>query len=385
MIIGFLESIDRFQVRGWAYDTEDQFEYLSVEVAAAGKGLGCAVANLYRKDLDAAGYGNGCHAFILNLEKAISEEQLSDVRAYVLKGNEEKIPLKALSLPARQDKKPTEKISFEGTTSDSAKFPVFVLGAARSGTSVVAQALLQLERFEGEEEGHALDCLAHLLSSLEAFYATKGDELNRNTMVAGISRDYFSDALDNVFCGLANRYYKNDFWVEKTPNSQSVLLAPRYRIIWPNARFIFMKRRGIENIRSRQAKFPSIQFADHCHDWVSVMSAWRAVRDRLGGCAVEIDQLYLAQQPKAAGEFIGRFLGLEEIESDKLSQYFMSERPERTSLSISSVANPNEIAWDANTWNIFNAICSSTMKLFNYGFGSTYFEHSAPEDMARII
>lgn len=385
MITGFVESIDRFQVRGWAFDTEEPSDYLSVEIEGAGERLGYTVADLYRHDLEAAGHGNGCHAFVLNLDRALSEAEFPGVRAYVVKASGEKILLRLLSLPVTPRKADPQKISYEGKTSDATKFPVFVLGAARSGTSAVAQALLRLERFEGEEEGHALDCLAYLSSGLETFYAMKGGEVNRSTMLAGISPSYFSDAIAQIFCDLVDRYYRKDFWIEKTPNATSVSLAPRFRELWPNARFIFLKRRAIENIRSREAKFPDVGFVTHCQDWVAVMSAWRIVRNRLAACAIEVDQLYLAREPKAAGGFIGRFLGLDELESDRLGQYFMSERPERTRLDFSATSTGTEVGWDEDRWSIFTEVCSTTMELFNYSFGSDYFKDGSLENMARVL
>jgi hypothetical protein len=385
MIKGFLEAVSGSQVTGWAYDPDNQFESLSVVLEGNGESLGSTTADQYRHDLAAAGYGNGCHAFALSLEKQLAEENLASVRAYVLRRNGERILLQSLSAPSIKDTKGRQQISFDGQPSDSTKFPLFVLGAARSGTSAMAQALLQLERFDGKQEGHALDLLAYFSASLEQFYANKAGELNRDTMLAGISPDYFSDALDRMFCDLAAKYYSKDFWIEKTPNANSVSLAPRFRKLWPNARFIFMKRRAIENVKSRETKFSDLEFSDHCLDWVRVMSAWGVVREQLKGCAVEVDQLFLAQQPDAAGEFIAQFLGLDASESERLGAFFRTERPERTGFGPSPILTRDDLGWDDQKWQTFIEICADTMDYFNYGLGSDYFKNDSADGMSRVI
>ncbi|MGO9593466.1 MAG: sulfotransferase [Steroidobacteraceae bacterium] len=384
MIKGFIESVDQFQVRGWAYEAESPDAFLEIEIFCNGSRLGITTANLYRDDLERAGVGRGNHAFILNLERPLSETDLSRISAIAVGPVGARSELSPVSRPAAEPETDRPTLAFAGSTSDDRKFPVFILGAARSGTSAVTQALLRLPRFEGEEEGHALDLLAHFSVCLEKFYRRKADELGRRTMVARVPRQYFDDAIDHLFRDLAADCYRQEYWVEKTPNSDAVYLAPRFRKIWPRARFIFMKRRGIENVKSRQTKFPGVDFALHCKDWASAMTAWRLVREQLRGCAIEVDLLHLAQQPRAAGAQLGRFLGLDESEIDSVGQFFSSERPQRTGASLSCVVDPAEIDWDAAMWNTFKENCAESMHAFKYGFGSDYFQDGASDEMVKF-
>jgi hypothetical protein len=385
MIEGFIESIDHFQVRGWAYETDLPDAFLEVQIFCNGSKLGTTIANLYRDDLERAGVGRGNHAFILNVERSLSEASFSQIKAIAGGPAGQKSELSAVLRPAVEPATGVVTLEFAGSTFDDRKFPVFVLGAARSGTSAVTQALLRLPRFAGEEEGHALDLLAHFAVCLENFYIRKADELGRHTMVARVPRQYFDDAIDHIFRNLAQDCYPKEYWVEKTPNSDAVYLAPRFRKIWPRAKFIFMKRRGIENVKSRQTKFPGIDFSSHCMDWASVMTAWRLVREQLHGCAMEIDQLYLAQQPRAAGARVGHFLGLDESEIDRLGQFFGSERPQRTGADISSIVEPTAIDWDITMWSTFKEICTESMHAFNYGFESDYYQGRVSDEMVKLI
>jgi len=382
---GFLEFADEFQVRGWAYDPHAEDAVLRIEVSLNGQHLGGTIANLHRDDLEKAGIGRGNHAFILNLPHRLPEADLPHISASVIAPDGRQLELPRIYAHTSEPDICLPQLAFHETSYRTDVTPIFVLGAARSGTTVVTQALRRLSRFEGSEEGHLLDLLAHLSVSLNQFYNQKFDELTRNTMVARVPKVYFDDALDEMFGHVAEKLYNKPFWVEKTPISNSVFLAPRYRKIWPNAKFIFMKRRGIENVRSRKRKFPKVDFTTHCSEWASTMQAWRDVRARLSGCAIEIDQQYVAEQPQAAGAYIGAFLGLERMETERISEFFASERPQRTRDNLLSPGTTGEAAWDQSEWAIFNEICGETMLDYHYGSREQYYDLADISQMVRTI
>ena len=62
-ITGNLEEVTHEWVRGWAMDTERPHEAVTLRVLVDGMPAARAVANIYRGDLDAAGLGDGRHAF----------------------------------------------------------------------------------------------------------------------------------------------------------------------------------------------------------------------------------------------------------------------------------------------------------------------------------
>jgi sulfotransferase family protein len=126
---------------------------------------------------------------------------------------------------------------------------VFILGAARSGTSAIAHALLAAADYEGNEEGHLFDMLAPLELAGRRFNASKADErlAGRNTTVARVPRVFIDEALNSIVVTAARLLFPTGRWLDKTPSTNMVFLAPRFRRIWPNARFVFMKRRAVEN------------------------------------------------------------------------------------------------------------------------------------------
>ena len=183
--VGYLEAVDPFQVRGWAYDPEAPSRELTVEILLHGRVVGVAHANIYRKDLEHAGIGAGNHAFIYNIDQKLAASDLSQVAARVPGTDASFETLHRVSITKASEIPPAVPLCFDGVLSDNDQHPVFVLGAARSGTSAMAQGLLKLDRFRGHQEGHLLDLLAHLSVALSKFYAEKADERTpgRNTMV----------------------------------------------------------------------------------------------------------------------------------------------------------------------------------------------------------
>ena len=328
------EAVEPFQVRGWVCDPAGPDKPLTVEILLRGEAVGTTIADLYRVDLEKDGIGSGDHAFVFNFPKKLSDDDLNNVSAHIVQQDGVYEPLPALPEATRappQLEFSRASLEFQGSKSDDQRDPIFILGAARSGTTAVAQALLKL--FPGHMEGHLIDLLAHLAVSTNRFYAQKFDERasDKDTMISGVSKDYVQDALDAVFMGMMRDMFPPGRWVEKTPNSDMIYLAPRFKKIWPKSRFIFMKRRFFENLQSRLRKFPSYSFERNCGEWSQAMAAWLQVRPQLGGGAIEIDQDYLSAKPEGVASALRSFLGLTEVEARRFGQVLGNNRPERTS------------------------------------------------------
>lgn len=60
---GYVDSVTSREIAGWVFDDSCPNDSMSVEIVANGKILATLTANQYRKDLEAAGKGNGKHAF----------------------------------------------------------------------------------------------------------------------------------------------------------------------------------------------------------------------------------------------------------------------------------------------------------------------------------
>ena len=138
---------------------------------------------------------------------------------------------------------------------DEGQFPVFVLGPARSGTSAMALGLLDSGRYSGYGEGHLLPLAHDLLATADTYYRRYA-EAGADTLLGRVPIAAFQSLIRRSFVQLARDVFPTRFWLDKTPTVAMVHAAPLMKELWPNARFIFMKRRVIENVLSRLRKFP---------------------------------------------------------------------------------------------------------------------------------
>jgi hypothetical protein len=371
---GYVEVVEPFQVRGWAYDPEKILSALTVEVLIGDRTVGSTCANLFRADLEHAGIGSGEHAFIYNFDEKLDPADLDKVSVRVETANGSFQTLERVSGNGTLEIPVRPSVHFDGLTIDSDQRPIFVLGGARSGTSAMIQALLKLEHLKGHEEGHLIDLLAHLSKALNRFYRIKAIETTpgRSTMVSSVSQEYFEKSFNETFIRVIRSLFPDGSWVEKTPNADLILLAPRLRSIWPNSRFIFMKRRFLENLASRTIKFPSLDFSGNCRDWNDAMTAWLSVRPALHGVALEIDQRFLLRSPEEVAEGIGSLLKLRDFETQRLGQALRFDYPERTSPNRSDPIDISELGWTDEQTLEFERVCAKTMIAYGYTTDSSY-------------
>jgi hypothetical protein len=383
-IEGFLDAVERLQIRGWAFDPSHPTEAVRVQLVLDDTPLAEGLAELYRADLEKSGIGNGYHAFVLNLDRELKPDEIERVRVRASSAGGDHITLQQAT-PDHSDVETAplhQPIEFTSSYSDATQQPVFILGAARSGTSAVAQALLKLGCFEGHEEGHMLDLLAHFAVTLRKFYEFNGDELSpeRNTTIARVPPNFYQESLDAVFIDLAHRLFPTSRWIDKTPNSDMVYLAPLFKKIWPHSRFIFMRRRFLENAMSRSRKFPEHEFERAAKEWAAAMGAWMGVRSQLGGIAVEIDQKFLNEEPEVVSKRLAQFLSLTKREETLLSQALRYDHPQRTSPTTKEVCDISQMDWGEVEHDYFDKYCSRIMEEFGYSKDSSYYLSGSAAD-----
>lgn len=397
-IDGCLEVVTSFQARGWAFDRVQPSKHLSVEILCDAQTLGRATASLYRSDLQDLGYANGDHGFVLNFSKRVPERELGTISAYIVEDEARILQLRPPeSGPGTAVDKPTHGIKNiaavvessqvvipkttvaailrnTGSFHDEEQYPIFVLGATRSGTSAMAYGLIASTKYYGYEEGHLFDVLALLSVTVDRFYAARAIEwsTSRNTMIDAVPVELFEAQLDALVASLARQVFPVPYWIDKTPNSNMIRLAPRFLNIWPNARFIFMKRRAIEQILSSERKFGDFEFGHCCRQWADVMETWASVRDFLQPRALEIDQMTLARQPETVAKEVASFLQLSDDETARLIQAFAHDRPQRSSDNIGEVHNYADLHWDTEKRKLFEKVCGPAMDQFGYSKTVSY-------------
>jgi hypothetical protein len=239
----------------------------------------------------------------------------------------------------------------------------------------MAQALLRSAEFEGFNEGHFLWMLSRFLGTIHDFYAENGEDSQRDrfTMLSHVPYTYMTSGVRAVFIAAINEMFAGKRWLDKTPRPEMINAAVLMKELWPNAQFVFMKRRAIENVLSRVKKFPTLSFATLCADWAKSMEAWLVVRDLLGSSCIEVEQLSLARAPDQVSHGVARFLAISDDAFARFRNALSEEFPERSSDLDAPTRSIEETGWSANETGLFRAICGPMMAAYGYGYGREYY------------
>ncbi len=368
-VTGFVEYVGAQHVSGWAYDSSSPAARLEVAVRIGEEFYASGFADIARHDLLLAGIGDGRHGFAIDVSEAnFSAEEVAALEVHVISGVEVVRIARVHAAP-----EPIVDLSSAALmpTSDASQFPLFILGPARSGTSAITLGLLESGSYIGTGEGHLMPLAHALLSVSDQHYRRAGNE--PSTLLARVSSDAFQKLTRRAFVKLAADLFPTPHWLDKTPTVEMVRASLLMRELWPNARFIFMKRRVIENVLSRRRKFPQGTTESHYSDWAAVMSAWLAVRGALGSAALEIDHRQLVLDSREVASSIVAFLELPEAAAAKFSRYICESRPEQTDENFGATYSLEHLGLDEHEARRMSAVCDPVMSAFGYGYGDSYY------------
>ncbi len=370
---GLVEFVDTSYVNGWAYDSESPLVRLEITVRVGDEFCASDFAQIERDDLLLAGIGDGKHGFSIDLRGTnISAEDAAILEVHAISGAEViKLP-RTRATPAGIADLTSDP--FE-PTSDETQLPLFILGPARSGTSAITLALLESASYVGTGEGHLLPLAHALVSVIDQYYQQRA--YDPNTMLGRVPIDAFQKLIRRSFVKLASDLFPTVRWLDKTPTVEMVRASILMKEIWPNARFIFMKRRVIENVLSRLRRFPEDSTERHYSDWAAVMAAWLAVRDTLGDAALEVDHRQLVLDPDAVGTSIASFLQLPDAAAARFLRHVNKSRPEQTDENFGAIYSLDRLGLDKNDARRMMAVCDPVMQALGYSYDESYY---APEN-----
>ena len=162
-VTGFFAVVSPVEVMGWAFDSARPDMHLKVVVEEGGRVVGEAIASRFQRDLVQAGIGSGDHGFVFVVPQSGASLRPPLVEVFAISGAGQRVPLGiAVSKQASDPAAAPQPPQFPSDIVDAEQYPVIVLGAARSGTSAMAQALTSSGVYAGFEEGHFLDLLQPL-------------------------------------------------------------------------------------------------------------------------------------------------------------------------------------------------------------------------------
>lgn len=390
MIDGFVGQVLPEHVIGWAFDRSQPDAHLLVEIYCGDRHFGSTSASLFRPDLAAGGIGSGDHGFLFRFPEALDSEELGTVvvRARSPSGSAGDRELPRFQIAERTSKVRTAPAVSPSTYHDDEQFPVFVLGAPRSGTSAVAQAIMATTPYQGHQEGQVIDLLNPVLTAVRRFYEAKDDEIvmpERITMIKKVPEEYITNGIYALFAEATRRLFPTRRWCDKTPTPEMIRAAPHLMRIWPKAKFIFVKRRALENVMSRMRKFRPFPFEMQCQYWTACMEAWLAIREQFAGRALELDQQFVAREPARAAAAIGGLLGLAATEVEDLGRVLARHRPERTGKDILDICDADTMEWSAQQWATFDLVCGATMTAYGYSRDRDYYRPGAEDRCCLLL
>lgn len=361
---GFVDLVLPTKVTGWAWNPNAPGARQEIRIEIDGVVVARTTANIFRPDLLADGKGDGKYGFAIALDPPVP---VSRDNFRCLAGEPTrplKIGAKAFHAPAEAPPPP------EHDESTKPAFPVFIIGSPRSGTSILSAAL-RAAGYSGYDEGHLLSLIRRVLEIVDAHFDAH-DMKSSGELLSHVDKEKLKLGMALVLKTFQEAVQSGEPWIDKTPGTDMYFAAPYIREFWPKAKFIFAKRRGIENIVSRMKKFPEAPFAHHCEDWVSTMSGWRALRDT-GLDHIEIDQMDIARKPEMVAERLGDFLNLPESAIDAIAREMTHSHPEAASAdSPQKVYSLNSTNWTEDEIATFRAACAAEMDAFGYTEDETY-------------
>lgn len=240
---------------------------------------------------------------------------------------------------------------------------VFLVGAPRSGTSILIFSLKDVFGLSGFGESHVMPVFQRMVHQLRA-YVNGFANISDPVMLKKLNRLGLEQYLFEYVRKFYAENFPDDRLIDKTPTGEAVFGLRLIESIFPDARLIATKRNGVEVVSSHLKKFNS-SFEEACHSWLNAMKGLQHAR---GGCKnlLEVDQYDFLNAPNDACSRIANHLDAPD-RAGPLAEYFASHEVERSSTHDPKrrlrLADTN---WTAAEKETFMKLCGDMMKNFGY-------------------
>ncbi len=238
--------------------------------------------------------------------------------------------------------------------------PVFVLGAPRSGTSMMQWALRQHPHLWGGQESDYLIPLYKALRDVHEF----GSRRERLHWLSGQKVSY-EELLRHVGYGINSLYMSRSGglrWVEQTP--QYTLHLDAMRLLFPDAQFLFMLRDGRAVVQSLRKFVNPVEHAEACKIWQRFVEAGRAFAGGPHGDAFRFVS-YEGAVRETETELRAVFDFIDEPYEAASTEFITSSRPINSSFSDETSSGqklaPRWAGWTAQERRTFHEIAGETL------------------------
>lgn len=272
---------------------------------------------------------------------------------------------------AAPDSSPLLKATIEPITDAS---PVFVLGSVRSGTSIMATALRDGAGIPGFHEGNVTGLYRKILDQVEDHWRRLGPVITKrpeNNLVSNLDPEVIRALNVNQMGALYREHMGAGRWFDKspesTPGAPTIRMVPTLAELFPEARFVFCVRRGIENLRSQLTKFPNIDFGVTCRAWRDVVLEWQQAKEAIPGRFVEVHQHEIAIRPEKVAAALRAGLDLDAEQEAGLVKIFSGRRSEQSQVGQEHRSiGLDETGWPEARMRTFHEICGEAMTILGH-------------------
>jgi hypothetical protein len=249
---------------------------------------------------------------------------------------------------------------------------LFILGAHRSGTTQILRLCKDVFGYRGGTEGYVWQSVKVLNDHFARLIAEFEGEQNpalKNFSVTLFTPQEIVRRYTHALLELHRAEFGSEPFVDKTPGFEGVSAAPLVLQMLPAARFIFMRRRGIENVMSNLRRFPHTPFRTACLSWARPMQRWLEVRERVASRSIEVDQRDLGVQPLNVASQLVFFL--RRGDADIAGEYLLTHFPEKTQAGgYASYIALRDTGWDEEQRETFREVCGGMMAAYGYPMDS---------------
>ncbi|MBE9197279.1 sulfotransferase [Synechocystis sp. LEGE 06083] len=210
--------------------------------------------------------------------------------------------------------------------------PIFVVGSPRAGTTAVGNALREALGAKNYGEHHFLFLAKKMEDTISEYFRKYHTRNDKGTFINDISPALVKVKMSQQIKELYASWQPGGYFVDKTPGRNMLKSIPNIQQIWPEAKYVFCKRRAYENVKSRLVKFPHLTVEQHAKQWVEVMQSWREIRRKLPeGSYIEVDQHDL--RGEAAAGLVDKMSEVLQIDSEEVYGYIASKSPQKSNYS----------------------------------------------------
>jgi len=257
-------------------------------------------------------------------------------------------------------------------------YPIFIMGAERSGTSTIAAFLNSKLGYAGNREGHIFNLLLKILKEITNHYVSNNfSNIEKSNCNSGCKNDRTTaqaithSIIISETIALWVKLVRNQMtglWLDKTPGPEFIKCAPYLAAMYKNAKFLFLIRDPVAAIESNRRKFGS-SFESACDRWRDCAEAWIQNKSQMPEkIFLEIKTHDLSAKPEQCLKSIVSLLSSHPLDLNKSNLSGMKfEAYERTSHNdLSRTLSIASVDWSSDQQEYFNKNCKSLANYFGF-------------------